>query len=207
MAEHTARERVLKNIRAAALQKSEPYPEPTDNESRVFHQPVGPLKKAFAQRFAESFGHLHSADSPHLFIDRLLAIINGRPWHSTIAPLSAQLHKLGAPLTSQRTAEVSLTHCNALVARTGSIIIDSSANEGRVSSIYAPVHIVIAYHNQLIVDLSDYFSSLNPAAMPSSATIIGGPSRTADIEKTLVLGAHGPKELHLFILDNGFFFR
>ena len=38
--------------------------------------------------------------------------------------------------------------------------------------------------------------------LPSQITLITGPSRTADIEKTLVLGAHGPKELHVFILNN-----
>jgi L-lactate dehydrogenase complex protein LldG len=64
---------------------------------------------------------------------------------------------------------------------------------------------VIAYTSQLVLDLKDGFKLLKekyPENMPSMVSNITGPSRTADIEKTLVLGAHGPKELYVFLLEN-----
>ena len=75
---------------------------------------------------------------------------------------------------------------------------------GRRLSIYPPVHIVLAYTSQLVPDLKDAFALLKSKygnQIPSMITNVTGPSRTADIEKTLVLGAHGPKELFVFLLD------
>jgi L-lactate dehydrogenase complex protein LldG len=66
------------------------------------------------------------------------------------------------------------------------------------------VHIVLAYTSQLVLDLKDGFKLLKKKYgnnIPSLISTITGPSRTADIEKTLVLGAHGPKELFVFLLD------
>ena len=75
---------------------------------------------------------------------------------------------------------------------------------GRRLSIYPHVHIVIAYTSQLVLDVKDGFKLLKekyPENLPSMITNITGPSRTADIEKILVLGAHGPKELYVFLLE------
>jgi L-lactate dehydrogenase complex protein LldG len=66
------------------------------------------------------------------------------------------------------------------------------------------VHIVLAYTSQLVLDLKDGFKLIKEkyaTRLPSMITTVTGPSRTADIEKTLVLGAHGPKELFVFLLD------
>jgi L-lactate dehydrogenase complex protein LldG len=71
-------------------------------------------------------------------------------------------------------------------------------------SIYPHVHIVIAFTSQLVLDLKDAFKLLKvkyPETTPTMISNITGPSRTADIEKTLVLGAHGPKELYVFLLE------
>jgi L-lactate dehydrogenase complex protein LldG len=81
----------------------------------------------------------------------------------------------------------------------------SNANgAGRRLSIYPEVHIVLAYTSQLVTDLKDGFALIKEkygVNIPSMITNITGPSRTADIEKTLVLGAHGPKELFVFLLE------
>ncbi|RZL62420.1 MAG: hypothetical protein EOO93_08835, partial [Pedobacter sp.] len=66
-------------------------------------------------------------------------------------------------------------------------------------------HIVIAKTSQLVLDLKDAFLLLKNKygnQIPSMISNITGPSRTADIEKTLVLGAHGPKELFVFLIDD-----
>lgn len=75
---------------------------------------------------------------------------------------------------------------------------------GRTVSVYAPIHICIAFTNQLVYDIKDALEAIkkkygsNP---PSLITFATGPSRTADIEKTLVVGVHGPKEVYLFLVE------
>jgi len=71
--------------------------------------------------------------------------------------------------------------------------------------VYAPIHICIAYTSQLVYDLKDAIQSIKDKYgnhMPSLITFASGPSRTADIEKTLVTGVHGPKEVYLFLVES-----
>jgi L-lactate dehydrogenase complex protein LldG len=101
-------------------------------------------------------------------------------------------------------ADVGITECESLIARNGSVMVSNGNAAGRRLSIYPHVHIVIAYTSQLVLDLKDGFKMLKekyPENLPSMISNVTGPSRTADIEKTLVLGAHGPKELYVFLLE------
>lgn len=102
------------------------------------------------------------------------------------------------------TCEASITSCEALVARTGSIVL-SSVHQGRIPSVYAPVHVCIAYTSQLVYDVKDGLEAIKNKYrdyLPSLITFATGPSRTADIEKTLVVGVHGPKEVYCFVVDD-----
>ena len=74
---------------------------------------------------------------------------------------------------------------------------------GRTSSVYAPIHICIAYTHQLVFDISDSLQQFKNDVehIPSMISFASGPSRTADIEKTLVVGVHGPKEVYCFLVD------
>ena len=101
-------------------------------------------------------------------------------------------------------AKIGITRCEFLIARLGSIII-SSKQDGRRINIYPEVHIVLALASQLVPDLKDALKSIRKKyadGLPSMISVITGPSRTADIEKTLVMGAHGPKELYVFFIDD-----
>jgi len=98
--------------------------------------------------------------------------------------------------------EVGLTRCEALIARSGSVLVSSSCYSGRLLNVFPPVHIVVARASNLVPFIENAIAHLKQKYvnnMPSQATIITGPSRTADIEKTLVMGAHGPKELLVLI--------
>ena len=95
------------------------------------------------------------------------------------------------------TVDVGITGADALVARTGSVILSSDRGGRRLSSL-PPTHIVIAWTSQIVATLSDV--SFNPES-GSCLTIVSGPSRTADIEKILVLGAHGPKRFVVILID------
>jgi L-lactate dehydrogenase complex protein LldG len=101
------------------------------------------------------------------------------------------------------TMEVGITRCEFLVARTGSVIV-SSRNSGRRMNIFPPVHIVVAHSFQLVNYLEDAYRKILQKygnELPSVISTITGPSRTSDIEKTLVLGAHGPKQLVVFLFN------
>lgn len=95
-----------------------------------------------------------------------------------------------------------VTGCEFLIARTGSVVVSSANESGRQLNAFPPIHIVVATSKQLVAFPSDALVAIHEkykSSLPSQLTIITGPSRTADIEKTLVLGAHGPKEFIVFI--------
>ena len=75
---------------------------------------------------------------------------------------------------------------------------------GRVASVYYPVHIVFAYTNQVVYDIEDSLALMKKkygTNLPSMINLATGPSRTADIEKTLVVGVHGPGEVFCFLIN------
>ena len=99
--------------------------------------------------------------------------------------------------------DASITLCEHLIARTGTIVLSSQQLSGRTTSIYAPIHICIAYTHQLVFDISDSLAQFKKESemLPSMISYATGPSRTADIEKTLVVGVHGPKEVYCFLVE------
>ncbi len=95
------------------------------------------------------------------------------------------------------------TACDALISQTGSILLTAHSAGGRALSVLPPHHVVVAQVNQLVPDLPAAFELLSARYgknYPSFMTFITGPSRTGDIERILVLGAHGPKNLTVILL-------
>lgn len=96
-----------------------------------------------------------------------------------------------------------LTECESLVAQTGSVCVTALSSGGRTLSVLPPHHIVIARKEQLVTDLPEAYERLANkygAKYPSFIGFITGPSRTGDIERILVLGAHGPKKLTVLLV-------
>jgi L-lactate utilization protein LutC len=99
---------------------------------------------------------------------------------------------------------VGLTAVDFLVARTGSLVLSSATAGGRRLSVLPPLHIAIATADQLVSSLDEamaVYKQRREFDRSSYATIITGPSRTSDIEKILVLGAHGPKRLAVIVIE------
>jgi L-lactate utilization protein LutC len=95
----------------------------------------------------------------------------------------------------------SVTGCDCLIAQTGSIFVSTRSAAGRAASVLPEMHLVVARRAQLVPDLPAAFALLRQRYgdhWPSAISLITGPSRTADIEKILVMGAHGPKRLGLY---------
>ena len=98
--------------------------------------------------------------------------------------------------------QAGITGCEFLVARTGSVLVSSASQSGRQLNVFPPIHIVLAHVSQLVNYLDEALVAVQQKYgnhLPSIISTITGPSRTADIEKTLVLGAHGPKEFVVFL--------
>jgi L-lactate dehydrogenase complex protein LldG len=118
------------------------------------------------------------------------------PWKNLVPPL------INHPEISD--CDAAITSCEYLIARIGSIVL-SSKTQGRIPSVYAPVHICMAKSSQLVYDIRDGLDALKEKYkqnLPSLISFATGPSRTADIEKTLVVGVHGPKEVYCFVIDD-----
>jgi L-lactate dehydrogenase complex protein LldG len=97
--------------------------------------------------------------------------------------------------------DAGITECDALIAQTGSVLVTTRSAGGRALSILPPHHVVLAQRDQLLPDLPAAYELVKRKyadSYPSLLCLITGPSRTGDIERILVLGAHGPKKLTIF---------
>lgn len=105
----------------------------------------------------------------------------------------------GVDVNELERCDAGITECDALIAQTGSVLLTARSGGGRALSVLPPHHVVIARREQLVPDLPAAYALLHekygPDRWPSMMTLITGPSRTGDIERILVLGAHGPKRL------------
>ena len=206
----TSKEKLLKKIRKALLEKRDnPYP----NLEDLPHYPPTdePLDVLFAEQFTAVSGQFLFCEDEVQFIENLLQLAEERKWHKIYCwepALQEVLARYEYPYYETDKdfdeADVGFTLCEALVARNGSVLLSNGNMAGRRLSIYPPVHIVLAYTSQMVLDIKDGLKLLKEkydGNLPSMISNVTGPSRTADIEKTLVLGAHGPKELFVFLLE------
>ena len=109
----------------------------------------------------------------------------------------------GYDIQALEKCDAAITECDALIAQTGGVVVTSRGTGGRALSILPPHHVVVTRRDQLVADLPAAFALLQKKYAPdypSMISFITGPSRTGDIERILVLGAHGPKKLTIFCI-------
>jgi len=109
----------------------------------------------------------------------------------------------GYTVDDLETCDAGLTECEALVAQTGSVLVSAPSAGGRALSVLPPHHVVLARRNQIVPDLGaalQWMQEKYKNKFPSFLSFISGPSRTGDIERILVLGAHGPKRLTILLM-------
>ena len=209
----TSREAVLARIRQGLAAGPAALPPRPDFTAPV-HPPMTNADPvvAFAESFERVGGEFYYCESP----EHLAAQIAGfRQRQQVGAPyvweplLQALLQEAGVPFRADEAdfvaqADLSMTSCEALVARTGSVLVSGATASGRRLSIYPDQHLVLARPSQVVAEIGEALAVLQArygAALPSMVSLTSGPSRTADIEKTLVLGAHGPRRIALFLLE------
>lgn len=204
MANSTARENILKKIRQA-LGNPVPLPFPKiDNTTSVYQPAKDELDIIFAEAFTQLQGKFVFCIDEKDLQSQLQQLIKVKEWMK----IYCNEDKWNADYSNTlnlESCDAAVTGCEYLVARTGTIVMSAAQQSGRTVSVYAPIHICIAYSSQLVYDIKDALQLLKEkyaGNIPSLITFASGPSRTADIEKTLVTGVHGPKEVYLFLVDS-----
>ncbi len=202
----SSKEKILKKIREA-LSNPVPLPFPkSEGSTGIFSPPDKELELLFAEEFTNLTGKFAFCMDERDAKNQLQLLIAHQKW-SKIYSKEVALHPFfdqSLQTDDLHNCEAAITSCHYLIARTGAIVLSSAQQHGRTSSVYAPVHICIVYTDQIVFDTRDALKLLKETygnKLPSSLTFAAGPSRTADIEKTLVIGIHGPKEVYVFLID------
>src|SRR5215213_3054050 len=206
MSNSPAKNNILKKIRMALAHPTPmPFPKSEGTES-VFQPPPQDLVVEFAEQFTQLQGKFIFCINQNELLEHFNKLCYQNQWTKIYCDEGKYKSLVQPNLLHDNIAscEASVTSCEYLIARTGSIVL-SSVHQGRVSSVYAPVHVCIATTSQLVYDIKDGLLGLKDKYrqyLPSLISFATGPSRTADIEKTLVVGVHGPKEVYCFVVDD-----
>lgn len=212
----SAKENILKKIRKA-LTQSTPLPFPgKEGTSTVFKPAQQELEVEFGEQFSKLLGKfVYCAEMDELKA-QLAGLVKQNNWEKiyyrereldsavSFGDVSFSSFIGKYKFDDLANCDVAVTTCEALIARTGSIVMSSAQQSGRTTSVYAPIHICIAFTDQLVYDVRDGLQLIKEryaGKIPSLVTFATGPSRTADIEKTLVVGVHGPKEVYVFLVE------
>lgn len=178
--------------------------------SDVYIKTKDSLELVFAQEFTKINGKFVFCESIVEFNHNIQLLMKEYSLDSVYCideNLQKLLENASVPYSSSKEdflgMDVAVTSCESLIARTGSVLVSSRQDSGRRLNVYPNIHIVISSSKNLVYDIKDAIEKLQGEGetLPSQITLITGPSRTADIEKTLVLGAHGPKELYVFLIN------
>jgi L-lactate dehydrogenase complex protein LldG len=205
----------------AATEHSAPdEPPPGADTFRAWLPVVGPTLEEQIALFAQNAAQLKADFRAVASLDEAgLALANlarDNAWKKIAThrhPLASALaEKLGLPClftdpgyatANLESCDAAITGCDALIAQTGSVLVSSRSAGGRALSVLPPHHVVVAERSQMAPDLA---AALRLARRkyapdwPSFLSFITGPSRTGDIERILVLGAHGPKQLTILLV-------
>jgi hypothetical protein len=188
---NVGRENILERVRIALRVEAH---RPLQATAAPIWPPIGDLETRFRSEFEVVKGEvIPTAEELREFLGKFSHVVTDG------SDLARQA--VGAGNADVRSCDLAVTACDCLVAQTGSIVVSTRSAGGRALSVLPPVHLVIACRDQVVADLAGAFTLLRKRygqRWPSSLSFITGPSRTADIEKILVLGAHGPKRLALY---------
>ncbi len=212
MKETTSKEQILKKIRDALISKKEnPFAHINFNHP-VFNDISEEKEIQFAKKLIEMGGSFIYCENENSFLQNLNVLQKEKGWKEVFtideklqALLSSGNINYDSNPENFTGQKVGMTRCEYFIARFGTVLVSSGLNSGRRMFVFPEVHIIVGYASQVVTDLKNALQGIKKKYannFPSQITAITGPSRTADIEKTLVMGAHGPKELFVFMIDD-----
>ncbi len=183
---------------AAELTKLQAYPHPCADDEAA----LATIADILAQHEAQEVitWDLEKIDLPglaDLLQQRGVRRLDGR-----IAGDPAQRSTL---LQAHERAPVCIAGVDAAIAESATLVVHSGEGRARMASLLAPVFIAVARRAQFVRGLGEAIERIKQKygevfRNASALTLITGPSRTADIELTLTLGVHGPREVHVVII-------
>ena len=215
----SARENILNRIRTNQKRLgTTPQSELDSAASFIASHPQGPRPRAdwpdMIVRFKEQALRLSSsvdevkatAEIPAAvarYLQGLNLPLNGICW-----PALAALNWQAAGLTMEDrptlgSDQVGVTGCFCAIAETGTLLLTSSATTPNAASLLPATHIAIVNASRIVQGMEEAWNLLRAELkqLPRACSFISGPSRTADIEQTLVIGAHGPYRVHIILVD------
>lgn len=210
-----ARDNILQRIRLANKPQEDANARISLNQ-RMQQHPRGPQPQwqedrltRFTDKAKKSSASISQLDTEQSIVDAVLDYMHEKSLdHKLLRTSTPLLGKLNWPddvTVELRSAgvddKVALVEAFCAIAETGSIVM-CSARETPVSLNYLPDHFLCVVHASAIVDtLEDVWEKIRSqnGSMPRAVNIITGPSRTADVEQIIQMGAHGPRRVHLLL--------
>ena len=209
----TSRDKILTSIRKSIESREVKVDDFKDNNNSVFFPTEMSLLEQFTNEFKKVSGQIIICKNDTEIINAIKELTENRNLKNLFCIdifITEFLNLAKVSYLSEGDEfdlmEAGITRCEFLIADTGSVMVSSAHQSGRKMNVYPSVHIIYAKVNQIVENLGVGIKEMSQRYgddLPSAITTITGPSRTADIEKTLVMGAHGPKELILLLnLEN-----
>lgn len=212
MEDSTTKEKILKEVRNALISKLENPFKDVDFNKPILQKMKDLPEVEFALNLNKAGGIFVYCENEKMFTEHLFTLMKHKKWESIYTQdeklfnlLNQSNIRVDSEISNFNNQIAGITRCDYLVARFGSVIVSSGLSSGRRMFVYPEAHVVYATASQVVKELKDALNNLKSKyadGLPSQVTAITGPSRTADIEKTLVMGAHGPKELYVFMVDD-----
>ncbi len=212
----TSRDRIFAKLKRA----QRPFPDVEPPETYLPMVPLADttpagLKTRFVE-MAEAAGCVvHSAETPSAALAVLRELMGEDSavacWDPAAIPLPGLRDMLDGQgvmrVEKDASVRVGITGVDAALAATGSVVVKSGHGRGRSVSLLPPVHVAVVATSQIVADLESWWAIQRDAGLDafrqhSNIAIITGPSRTADIAMQLVLGMHGPRELHVVLVND-----
>ncbi len=208
-----AREEILARLRAARNRRGEPAAIKPGFTSSVYLPLNSDRTEEFRIKLEAVGGKLFKKSNLPEAIQTVKKFSEENQWEHifcldpTLQPFLRNELKVSEDLKNIEKMQVGITRCEFLIAHLGAVLISSGQPSGRKMNVFPEIHIIFAHKQQLADYLEnglDELANKYNGQFPSLVSVITGPSRTADIEKTLVMGMHGPRSLLVFICDEPF---
>jgi len=209
----SAREEILDRLKTVRNKRGEIADEKPDFTSSVYLPLHEDLAEEFGKKIELAGGKLFRTKTIEEAVAQLQNIIEKNQWQNIFCKdqilqkyLSGKI-EYSSDDQSFGTMQVGITRCEYLIAHLGSVLVSSGQPSGRRLNVFPEIQVIFATENQLIDYLENGLERIKEkyaGNMPSLISFITGASRTADIEKTLVKGMHGPKSVLVFLCKKTF---
>lgn len=188
-----------------------------DNRKKMVNLPDNSpeyLKTRFIEEAEKLSCFVYPVEDETEAMNKLLLLIDNEnqvlAWDDSNLPFAIKSRLAGKQITiaspDDATAPIGITGVDVALAGTSSLVVSSGQGKYRTASLLPDKHIALVKTSQIMPDFESWIASQKESGMDafkqsSNTTIISGPSKTADIAQELIKGAHGPRQVHIILID------